>query len=258
MNAFFMTGFKHILVDGWNAIHSHPKLARMLAENQPEGAQSALYDMLSAIHDYDGKRITIVYDGNGVDISIVRRSKILTFSEVYTPSSMTADELIEQLCATSKHPQELLVITRDNLLGLTASSFGVSAISPEKFFEWGTQSRKSMLQTAKTNNEKGAREWKKANPFAMLDELAVDIKSATRKTPLLSKHLKKKMKKAGVIVSNTDYVSEKKQASQKKKVEEKPLRRIVIGGKPASKQSLQELKSILQFGEVPKKKSKRR
>ena len=247
--------FKHILVDGWNAIHAHPKLSRMLAENQAEGAQSALYDMLSAIHDYDGVRVTIVYDGTGTDVSIVRRSKILTFSEVYTPSSMTADELIEQLCATSRRPQELLVITRDNLLSLTASSFRVSAISPEKFFEWSGESRKSMLQTAKSNTDKGAREWKKSNPFAKLDELAIDIKSATRKTPLVSKHLKKKMKKSGEIVSNTSESSEKKKSILPKKSDEKPVRRPIIGGRPASKKSLEELKSILELGESPKKKS---
>ena len=251
-----MNGFKHILVDGWNAIHSHPKLARLLAENKPELAQAELSDMLAPIHDYDGVRLTIVYDGNGADISIVRKSKILTFSEVYTPSSMTADELIEQLCATSKTPQSLLVITRDNLLRLTASSFGVSAISPEKFFEWGGESRKSMLQTAKTNNEKGSREWKKSNPFAKLDELTIDIASATRKTPLISKHLKKKLKKAGEITVEANGQNKPNQP-QKKKVSQ-PTHRVIIGGKPASKQSLDELKLILEKGEIPKKKTKRR
>jgi predicted RNA-binding protein with PIN domain len=250
-----MNGFKHILVDGWNAIHSHPKLARLLVENKAELAQTELSEMLASVHDYDGVRITIVYDGNGADISIVRKSKILTFSEVYTPSSMTADELIEQLCATSKAPQSLLVITRDNLLRLTASSFGVSAISPEKFFEWSNESHKSILQTAQSNNEKGSREWKKSNPFAVLDELAIDIKSATRKSPLVSKHLKKQMKKSGEIVTEP---KETKQSLPTNKKEKMLSRRVVIGGRPASKKSLDELKSILEKGELPKKRAKKR
>ena len=128
-----MECFRHILVDGWNAIHAHPRLARELAENRAEEAQAELSAMLAALHDYDGARITIVYDGAGADISVVRRGAATTFSEVYTPSVMTADEFIEQFCAESKRPQDLLVITRDNLLRLTASSFGAMSLTPESF-----------------------------------------------------------------------------------------------------------------------------
>ncbi len=244
-----MNTSKHILIDGWNAIHSHPKLSRMLAENRAEEAQSCLWDMLAPIHDYDGKRVTIVYDGKGVEVSIVRRSRILTFSEVYTPSSMTADELIEQLCATSKHPQDLLVVTRDNLLRLTSSSFGAISITPEKFFEWGNESKKAVRKKTELNNAQGALEWKKSTPFAKLDELLIDIKSATASSPLVSKHLKRKLKRETkkenkeIVASNSLQKVAVADKSGKKNLEQNRIRPR-IGGKAASQKSLNELKVI--------------
>ncbi len=244
-----MKNQRHILVDGWNVIHSHPKLARALAEDKAEVAQSELSKMLEPIHDYDGARVSIVYDGKGAEISIVRRNDILTFSEVYTPSVMTADELIEQLCATSKRPQDLLVITRDNLLRLTASSFGALSISPEKFFEWGNESKKAITKTAESNNAKGAREWKKSTPFAKLDELALDIKSATSSIPLLPKRLRKKLKRSAskTTEEETTPPAEKPKAQPQKSAvtpKEKSYRKPIIGGKPASKKALSELKNL--------------
>ena len=88
-----MYEFKHIVVDGWNVIHSHPKLKKLLTSGNQDAARAELSSLLAPIHDFGGSRITIVYDGTGEDISIVRRSQILTFSEVFTPSNMTADEL---------------------------------------------------------------------------------------------------------------------------------------------------------------------
>ena len=54
-------------MDGWNTIHAHSNLARMLESEDAQGAQSALSIMLEPIHDFDGARVTIVYDGNGAD-----------------------------------------------------------------------------------------------------------------------------------------------------------------------------------------------
>ena len=247
-----MEGFKHILVDGWNAIHAHPKLAHMLRDGMPDEAQTELASLFEPLHDFDGARITIVYDGVGDDISIVRRGTALTFSEVYTPSAMTADEFIEQFCATSKRPSELLVITRDNLLRLTASSFGAMSVPPESFFGRAERSRRAIG------------EWKKSGAFARLDELALDIESAFSKTPLMSKHLKKKIchaqrKSDGGADGNGAKPEKAKPAraaakpaapvfaNQSKRAKKmQPLKRPIIGGKPAGAKALSDLKKFFE------------
>lgn len=277
-----MECFKHILVDGWNAIHAHPRLARELAENRAEEAQAELSAMLAALHDYDGARITIVYDGVGADISVVRRGTATTFSEVYTPSVMTADEFIEQFCAESKRPQDLLVITRDNLLRLTASSFGAMSLTPESFFDRAEMSDRAVARAAKSNNASSALEWRRTNPFSKLDELAVDIESAFGKSPLISKRLKKKRARASAkntsecgkdCAPQADSLPRGKSANASSaapnskrdasadvgsRLHVKPFaapapRRPVIGGKPASAKSLSDLKKLLEGGGVAKK-----
>jgi len=277
---FFVDGFSHILVDGWNAIHAHPGLARILAAGGAEKAQARLFEMLAPVHDFGGARLTIVYDGVGEEISIVRRTPSKTYSEVYTPSNMTADELIEQLCATSKRPQELLAVTRDNLLRLTASSFGVCSATPESFFARALRSRGEMAASIKIACALAEKAWKKSSPFAKLDELALDIKSALNAAPLVSKRMKKKLRKTSRERAESgqgepaEIPSKRRSAAAQKnkpspaetpaKAPAKPAeapakpaapsrRRPIIGGKPASEKSLRELKNIFETRAKPRK-----
>ena len=245
---------RHILVDGWNALHAHPKLARKLCSGRAEAAQSELSAMLESVHDWYCVRITVVYDGVGDDISIVRRGESLTFSEVYTPSFMTADEFIEQFCAASKRPQELLVVSRDNLLRLTASSFGVSSLSPESFFERASETEEAVRKRAALNKAASDAEWSKENPFSKLDELASDIESAFKNPPLVSKRLRKKMRKSGgkggADGKGGAHCSKKITGmgdGGKLKDGSQSNTKILIGGKPASGKAIAELKKILEF-----------
>jgi len=239
-----MEGFEHIIVDGWNAIHAHARLAKLLAQQSAEAAQAELMRILSPVHDFDGARLTFVYDGRGDEISIVRKGKILTLSEVYTPSFMTADELIEQLCATSKKPSEILVVTRDNLLRLTATSFGAFAAVPEKFFDRAEVSAANVKNFTSAKVRENAAEWKKSNPFAKLDALALDIESAVR-TPLMSKKFKKKLKKIGRAEGGDSADNGKPRASKPSSAAANPqlsAKSFKIGAKPATVKSLEELK----------------
>ncbi len=240
-----MEGFRHILVDGWNVIHSDTALKSLLENESQEAARSALLQKLAPLHDFGGVRVTVVYDGIGDDISIVRRDKILTLSEVFTPSDMTADELIEQLCSTSKNPGHLLVVSRDNLLRLTASSFGAMSITPEKALEWGGQSAKSISSAAASNNRKSAVEWRRQSPFSALDALAADLKSAmSPDSPLLSKKLKKRFK----VKSAHGALPEKKAAPKNSATQ---VKKTLLGGRPATIKSLEDLK--LKFSGAPQK-----
>jgi len=202
-----MYEFKHIVIDGWNVIHSNPRLKKLLTQLSQEAARAELAHMLAPIHDYGGARVTIVYDGSGDEISIVRPNEILTFSEVYTPSFLTADELIEQLCSTSKNPDRILVVTRDNLLRLTASSFGALSISPDKIFEWSTHAQSGLTNAAQANNRKAQRSWQQANPFSDLDTLAIDIGEVVKRSELVSKHLKKRARRAAVLMAKNGAIN---------------------------------------------------
>jgi len=127
---------EHILVDGWNVIHAEPKLKSLLAKDA-SAAQKALAEILEPIHDMYSTRITIVYDGNGSDVSVVRpNNAVSTFAEVYTPTSMTADEFIQRYCAIAPNKSRVIVISNDNMIWETVSVLGVVCMRIDEIFAY--------------------------------------------------------------------------------------------------------------------------
>lgn len=243
-----MDSTRHIVVDGWNVIHSDARLERLLKSESGEAAAAELARVLAPLHDFGGVRLTTVYDGVGDDISIVRRGESLTFSEVYTPSFMTADELIEQLCATSKNASAITVVSRDNLLCLTSSSFGATAITPDKLLEESAASSAGMRGALSKSNAASRRKWAGESPFGRLDTLALDIDSAMKNRTLLSKRMKKKMKRAQRAESEPASADNKNKAVKPALKDAPPPKKTVFrfGADSPNKRQLDELKK--RFG----------
>ncbi len=188
--------FKNLIVDGWNAIHSSRKLCKLL-DSSLDLARAALFEEISAVHDYLGSRITVVYDGSGDEISIERPyPEIKTFSEVFTPSFLTADELIEQLCSKAKVPSEIVVVTRDNMLKLTVSSFGALALDPESLWESSKIAYEGIAKTIESNSRYTEKLWRSER--IKLENLSLP-KDSKGSTPLVSKRMKKRLKKNSIL-----------------------------------------------------------
>lgn len=162
---------KHLLVDGWNVIHSDPAMKAVLVRDGQEGAKRLLSERLAAIHDSLGLRLTIVYDGRGDEISVERVGRSLTFSEVYTPSSMSADELIEQFCAGSKDPDSLIVASRDNMIRLTVRGFRVESISSAQLLQWAAGAGKNVSRKGVELKLQTDIQWQRSSDIAHLDEI---------------------------------------------------------------------------------------
>ncbi len=186
---------EHVIVDAWNLIHFDLELRRVLKTESQVSAARGLLKKLEAFCLYDGRRLSIVYDGVGDEISISRPTPSPDLSEIYTPSSMTADEFIESFCALSKKPSEIIVATADRLLSLTVSSFGATAIEPELLFSAAEASEKSMRGSAKRENFLNDRLWARVSPFDGLDLLKAEIDGMRESLPLMSKRMKKKYKR---------------------------------------------------------------
>ena len=176
---------KHLLVDGWNIIHADSYLNRVFdAGRGMRASQDMLAKKLSFVHDANGMRITIVYDGRGDKISIEPIGNSLYFTEVYTPSFMTADELIEQLCANSKHPETLLVASGDNMIRLTSGGFEVLSISPKSLLDMANAGASSISHYCHSNKAANILKWRRIkmqeSPFAELDDLAEELRAVER------------------------------------------------------------------------------
>ncbi len=197
-----MFNCKHLLVDGWNVIHATKDMKIALIKGEAELAQKKLLQVLANIHDSQNIRVSIVYDGKGEDIQIERPTKVLTFSEVYTPSSMTADELIEQFCANTKNAEDLLVASADNMVRLTASGFEVPSIHPETLINWASGAKSNISRKVFLNKSGNENSWKSANPFNALDDFNEELKLAAKLVELRHKEDKSKARKESVQKEN--------------------------------------------------------
>ena len=184
----------HILVDGWNAIHADPDLKRVL-DADPDAARAALAELLQPVHDMRAARITIVYDGKGGEISINHPYGSLdTFSEVFTPSSMTADEFIERYCALSKKPSQIIVISNDNMIWQTVSVLGAVCM---RIGEITAQAKAASADLRRLNariNFEVSRKWQAGGALAKIDQLALEV-NAIKSSLFDSKKMQKRLKK---------------------------------------------------------------
>ncbi len=212
---------EHILVDGWNVIHAEPKLKKLLAIDAVS-AQKALAEMLEPVHDMYSTRITIVYDGNGTDVSIVRpNATVTTFSEVYTPSSMTADEFIERYCALARDKSRIVVISNDNMIWETVSSFGAVCMRIGEVISYGKLVASDIKRISRNINFQTERQWQAFSPLAKLDGLELEI-NRVKSTLFESKKMQKRLKKIASSTSNTD--NQKAMAEKKSSLAEEASR----------------------------------
>jgi predicted RNA-binding protein with PIN domain len=130
-----MASAKHLLVDGPNILHAWPELRALLRRDR-DAARSQLVLRLAAIHDAEGVRVTLVFDGRGPELIIERPSHQETLTVLFTPSKLTADDVIEQLIARAADPSACEVATADQAERRTAEGLGAAVLTPEDLAVW--------------------------------------------------------------------------------------------------------------------------
>lgn len=149
----------HLLVDGYNVIHAWEELRGLL--HQDSGmARDKLAEIVRVIHDIEGLRTTLVFDGQGKDIEIERPTEETTFSLLYAPAGMTADSLIEQMVRSSKSPKSVTVASRDNMVIETVLAQGANAISPDALADWVAACEKREGEALRRHQKEVDQKWK--------------------------------------------------------------------------------------------------
>jgi predicted RNA-binding protein with PIN domain len=165
---------RHLLVDAFNVIHAWPELRATLASHGPDAARAQLADLLRPIHDMEGWRVTLVFDGRGDAITVERPGREPTFSFVFGPSGLSADGVIEQLVANATLPPaedrrsrkkkaeapEIAVATRDNLLGEAARACGARQLTPELLRDWAGHAAVRQTCDVLARSRQAASAWK--------------------------------------------------------------------------------------------------
>lgn len=154
---FVAVGYeKYLLIDGSNILHAWPEL-RLLLRRERDVAREKLLQMVRVIHDAEQVRLTLVFDGRGSELAIEHPGDLKTFSLVFTPAGMTADDAIEQLVGKAADPAACIVATDDRAERQTIEATGAASISAEELLGWVTrteQRQQTQLASQRGKNEK--------------------------------------------------------------------------------------------------------
>jgi predicted RNA-binding protein with PIN domain len=147
---------RHLLVDGSNILHAWPELSALLKRDR-DAARSQLVQQLAAIHDAESVQLTIVFDGRGDKLVIEHPSRQSSLTVIYTASSQTADDVIEQMAAKAVATSRCLVATDDRAEQQTVRAAGAEVVSSSDLVAWAKQAGvriSSLVKRRQSANEK--------------------------------------------------------------------------------------------------------
>jgi predicted RNA-binding protein with PIN domain len=150
---------KHLIVDGSNTVHAWPELKGLMKRDRGS-ARSRLIQGLSPIHDVEGVRVTLVFDGRANEISIEYPLGATSFAVVTTPSSQTADDVIEHLVANATEPATCYVATDDRAERETVSSLGAQVLRSTDLATWSERATNRQRVVVQQRTQKNDRTWK--------------------------------------------------------------------------------------------------
>jgi len=119
---------RYLLVDGHSIIFAWPDLRKIHSRRSGAG-RDELIRRLTKYQDASGVYVVIVFDGRGAKTSDA--TEVGGIQVLYSGSHLTADTVIERLCARYGQEHDLTVATDDHMEQQTALTFGASAISSE-------------------------------------------------------------------------------------------------------------------------------
>lgn len=120
-----------IVIDGYNLIRRIPELKEIDRTDLQEG-RTVLLEMLATYRSGKGHRIMVVFDGADAVHLGGSREKIRGITVRFSPRGISADSVI--LDAIRKKEADVLV-SADRVLTEAASRDGVTAVSPELFWD---------------------------------------------------------------------------------------------------------------------------
>ncbi len=160
LNVIEVGSEKHLLVDGSNILHAWPEL-RALMKRDRDAARSRLSQALSAIHDEERVRVTLVFDGRGDDVIVEYPGASKKFVHIYTPAGTTADDVIEQLVGKAGDPANCHVATDDRAERQTIEATGAVGISAVDLAAWVERARQRQCRRVTGMKCENDRAWRR-------------------------------------------------------------------------------------------------
>jgi uncharacterized protein len=151
---------RHLLIDAYNVIHQWPETRRELRRGS-QFAREMLAAAVRVIHDREHLRVTLVFDGQGTDVTLERPGAQLTFSYLYAPSSMSADDVIERMVGASPDPGSFIVVTQDLPQRRTIEALGGTVLTPRDLQDWVARAERAVAKDLDAHRKMVDKEWNK-------------------------------------------------------------------------------------------------
>ncbi|MGA3006389.1 MAG: NYN domain-containing protein [Opitutaceae bacterium] len=151
---------KHVLVDGANILHAWPEL-NALARHNKDAARAQLSQTLRVLHDTEGWRVTIVFDGRGKELVVEQPGPHATFAHVFTPEALTADDVIEQLVGSAADPAACTVATADRAEQQTVTALGAAVCPPDDLRAWCERAAERQAGQVKEIRRANDHDWRR-------------------------------------------------------------------------------------------------
>jgi uncharacterized protein len=151
---------KHLLVDGSNILHAWPEM-RSLEKRDRDAARARLSEKIRLLHDFEKYRVTLVFDGRGTETVVEHPSGESSFTHIFTPSHLTADDVIEHLVAQSSNPSECQVATDDRAERQTVEASGGASMSANDLLEWIARAENRQRAKVSGLERRNDQEWRK-------------------------------------------------------------------------------------------------
>jgi predicted RNA-binding protein with PIN domain len=130
-----MSRERHVVIDGPNVGHAW----KAGAANSGAGRQATrrqLSDLAVRLHDEEGWRVSLVFDGRGPELTWVHPPRTEGVTVWETPAGLTGDDLIERLVGKERVPGDCSVVTADRALQSTVLALGAEVVAPADFSAW--------------------------------------------------------------------------------------------------------------------------
>ena len=122
---------EHLIIDGNNALHAVPQLAKTL-ERDRQMARDDLVRMLEPLQARENCLLTVVFDGRGGKTALSKHRGNEQYSIIYSSSSQGADGVIERMLMVAEYPERITVGTNDNLIRNCAYTHGAAVMRVEE------------------------------------------------------------------------------------------------------------------------------
>jgi predicted RNA-binding protein with PIN domain len=125
---------RHLIIDSYNIIHAWPELKAKLKLGHAV-VRDFLLSSVRILHDFEGIRLTFVFDGRGRKTTIEAPEKGNLIGMVFTASHISADAMIEHIVQKTVSPASTYVATQDYELIKHITQLGALAMSPQDLKE---------------------------------------------------------------------------------------------------------------------------